>query len=54
MYKLWLVNRDGVAHYGLFPDWVQDLRQLAGDQIVDDLAGGAEAYLQLWERARAW
>lgn len=48
------VNVDGVANYGLFPDWVQDLRQLAGDQIVDDLANGAEAYLQLWERARAW
>lgn len=48
------VNRDGVANYGLFPDWVEDLRQLAGDQIVEDLAGGAEAYLQLWERAEAW
>ena len=48
------VNLDGVANYGLFPDWVEDLRQLAGDQIVDDLAGGAEAYLQLWERAEAW
>lgn len=48
------VNIDGVANYGLFPDWVEDLRQLAGGQVVDDLANGAEAYLQLWERARAW
>lgn len=48
------VNTDGVANYGLFPDYVEDLRQLAGNQIVDDLAGGAESYLQLWERARAW
>ena len=45
------VNRDGVAHYGLYPDWIEDLRQLAGDRIVSDLARGAEAYLQMWERA---
>lgn len=45
------VNTDGVAHYGLFPDYIEDLRQLAGDEIVDDMANGAEAYLQMWERA---
>jgi hypothetical protein len=48
--KSFNVNRDGVAHYGLYPDWVQDLRMLAGDQIVEDMARGAEAYLQMWER----
>ncbi len=26
---------------------------VAGHQIVDDMANGAEAYLQLWERAEA-
>jgi Membrane dipeptidase (Peptidase family M19) len=45
------VNADGVDHYGLYPDWIEDLRQVGGDQIVDDLANGAEAYLQLWQRA---
>ena len=45
------INADGVAHYGLFPDWVQDLRNIAGDGIVNDLSRGAEAYLQMWERA---
>jgi hypothetical protein len=45
------INEDGIAHYGLFPDWVEGLRQLGGDQIVDDMANGAEAYLQMWERA---
>jgi hypothetical protein len=45
------LNTDGVDHYGLYPDWVEDLRLVAGPQIVDDLANGAEAYLQLWERA---
>jgi hypothetical protein len=46
------INVDGVAHYGMFPDYIEDLRMIAGDQIVDDMANGAEAYLQMWERAR--
>jgi hypothetical protein len=45
------INEMGVAHYGLYPDWVEDLRHIAGDQIVDDLSHGAEAYLEMWERA---
>jgi hypothetical protein len=45
------VNVDGTAHYGMFPDWVEDLRLIAGDQIVTDLANGAEAYLQMWGKA---
>jgi hypothetical protein len=45
------VNREGVAHYGLYPDWVEDLRVQAGEAIVDDLERGVEAYLQMWERA---
>ena len=49
--RVYDINRDGVAHYGLYPDWVEDLRIIAGDQIVDDLARGSEAYLQMWERA---
>jgi microsomal dipeptidase-like Zn-dependent dipeptidase len=47
------INSDGVDHYGLYPDWVEDLRKVGGSQIVDDLANGAEAYLQLWARAEA-
>jgi hypothetical protein len=49
--RVYDINTDGTAHYGLFPDWIEDLRQVAGDQIVDDLGRGAEAYLQMWERA---
>jgi microsomal dipeptidase-like Zn-dependent dipeptidase len=56
--KLYDVNTDGVAHYGLYPDWVEDLRILAekekpgdGALILEELARGAEAYLQMWERA---
>ncbi|HVM26983.1 MAG TPA: hypothetical protein VM433_04830 [Mycobacteriales bacterium] len=54
------VNTEGVSHYGLFADWFHEL-SLAADElapergggaaILDDMLGGAEAYLQLWERA---
>lgn len=56
--RVWDINVDGVAQYGLYPDWVEDLRMIAeaqqrgdGAKIVDDMARGAEAYLQMWERA---
>jgi hypothetical protein len=49
--RVYDINVDGVAHYGLYPDWVEDLRRQAGQAIVDDLGRGAEAYLQMWERA---
>ena len=45
------INVDGVAHYGLYPDWIEDLRKLGGQDIADDMARGAEGYLQMWERA---
>jgi hypothetical protein len=51
--RLWDFNLDGASHYGLFPDWIDDLRRVAGQEIVDDMARGAEAYLQMWERASA-
>jgi hypothetical protein len=49
--RLWDFNLDGASHYGLFADWIEDLRHMAGQEIVDDLALGAEAYIQMWERA---
>ena len=48
------VNTDGVAHYGMYADWVEDAEHVAGADgpaLADDLARGAEAYLQTWERA---
>ncbi|MEH3033592.1 MAG: hypothetical protein PGN07_06045 [Aeromicrobium erythreum] len=45
------INTDGVSHYGLYPDWVEDLRRQGGNAIAEDMARGAEAYLQMWERA---
>jgi hypothetical protein len=49
--RVYDINVDGVAHYGLYPDWVEDLRKQGGAEIADDMARGAEAYLQMWERA---
>ena len=49
--RVYDINQDGVAHYGLYPDWLQDLRKLAGNNIVADMTRGPEAYLQMWERA---
>jgi hypothetical protein len=49
--RVYDINKDGVAHYGLYPDWIQDLKMQAGNDIVKDMARGPEAYLQMWERA---
>ncbi|MEP9363291.1 hypothetical protein ABLE68_10025 [Nocardioides sp. CN2-186] len=56
--RVYDINADGVAQYGLYPDWIQDLTEVAdqqhsgdGAEIQDDMARGAEAYLQMWERA---
>jgi hypothetical protein len=45
------LNTDGVANYGMYPDWLQELRGVAGGPILTDMFRGAEAYLQMWERA---
>jgi hypothetical protein len=48
------INTDGVDHYGLYPDWVQDGVELAdgdGAAYWHDLTLGPEAYLEMWERA---
>jgi hypothetical protein len=52
--RTWDINVDGVAQYGLYPDWVEDLTKVAGKDgaaIFEDMSRGAEAYLQTWERA---
>ncbi len=49
--RVWDFNVDGVAQYGEYLDWIQELRNRTNDEITPDLARGAEAYLQMWERA---
>jgi len=43
--------KEGVSHYGLYADWFEDLRRVGGAQMAKDMSDGAEAYLQMWERA---
>lgn len=47
-------NYDGMAHVGMLPDFIQDLK-LVGmpDSDVSALFGSAEAYVKMWEKA-AW
>jgi microsomal dipeptidase-like Zn-dependent dipeptidase len=49
--RTWDYNVDGVAQYGLYLDWLQELRQRLGRPFVRDMLRGPEAYLQMWERA---
>lgn len=46
--RTWDYNTDGVAHYGLLPDWVESVRKVGGQAVVDDLNRGAESYLRTW------
>ena len=47
--RTWDINTDGAAHYGLVPDWIEDIRLVGGQGVVDDLFRGAESYLDTWK-----
>jgi hypothetical protein len=49
--RTWDFNKDGVAQYGLYLDWLEEVRQRADPTFVADMLRGSEAYLQMWERA---
>ena len=49
--RYWDFNTDGMAHYGLMPDFLQDLRNIGvspGNLTV--LFRSAEGYIQMWEK----
>lgn len=46
--RTWDFNTDGAAHYGMVPDWIEDIRNVGGQKVVDDLFAGAESYLRTW------
>lgn len=46
--RTWDFNTDGAAHHGLVPDWIEDIRKVGGQSVVDDLFRGAESYLGTW------
>lgn len=49
--KTWDYNAEGVAHIGLFPDFLRDVETLHGHDVVNKLFNGAEAFAVMWERA---
>jgi hypothetical protein len=50
--KWWDYNKDGVAHYGMLPDFLHDARTLAGGkEVVDNgMMFGADYFLQTWKK----
>jgi microsomal dipeptidase-like Zn-dependent dipeptidase len=45
-------NVDGLAHYGMLPDLLQDLRNIGlGEREFGALFSSAEAYITMWEKA---
>lgn len=50
--KSWNYNVTGVAHIGLFPDFLRHVESVrGGKQVVDALFDGAEKVAQSWEKA---
>ncbi|HUE26239.1 MAG TPA: hypothetical protein VMP89_05655, partial [Solirubrobacteraceae bacterium] len=44
-------NTDGLANYGLYADWLRQLQLVGGAPLMSSMFQGAEAYLEMWERA---
>ena len=48
------LNVDGVAHYGLYPDYIADIAMTpGGSEVLPYLFRSAEGYLQVWETVHA-
>jgi len=47
----WDYNRDGVAHYGMLPDFMRALENAGGTSEVQVLFNGAQAFFETWSRA---
>jgi hypothetical protein len=45
------LNKDGLANYGMYADWLREVQQIGGAPVMRDMFQGAEAYLESWERA---
>lgn len=45
------INKEGVAQYGLYADWVETVRIAGGAKALKALYHSAERYLRMWERA---
>jgi DNA gyrase inhibitor GyrI len=48
--RTWDTEIDGSAHFGLIPDFVEEIRLEGGEEAVTAFYNSAEAYIQLWEK----
>jgi hypothetical protein len=50
--KIWDYKHDGVAHYGMLPDFLEDARTLPnGKEVVDQgMMLGADYFLETWKK----
>jgi hypothetical protein len=48
--RCWDYNTEGVAHYGLMPDYLRDVAQMGGKAEVEALHRSAEGFAVMWER----
>jgi microsomal dipeptidase-like Zn-dependent dipeptidase len=52
--RTWDFNNDGLAHAGLLPDLVEDLKTVGlNDTYIDALFNSAQEYIRVWELAEA-
>jgi hypothetical protein len=49
--RIFDLNTDGLANYGMYADWLHSLQLTAGAPLMNTMFHGAEAYLEMWERA---
>ena len=49
--RTWDYNEEGVAHYGLMPDYLREVELIGGAEDVDALFDGAERFAQMWARS---
>lgn len=48
------INYDGLANYGLIPDFIQEVRNVGlTDEDLKPLFNSAEAYIRMWEKIEA-
>jgi len=51
--RAWDINQDGMYHYGMVPDIIEEIRIEGDGEALSTLYRSAEAYLQLWEQTLA-
>ena len=47
------INDEGLSHYGMIADWIEEVRLEGGKDALTDLYNSAELYLQMWEQTTA-